>query len=97
MKNKHVPAGFSDKPCLDHQKVDGKKTGFRCTKIEGHKKTDKDPFGHVHAAIGVGTVYSDNRIDIAGMSEKNAMDFMSRLPDGGNGVLAAWTDKRKAA
>ena len=97
MKNKHVPAGFADKPCLDHQKVDGKKTGLRCTKIEGHKKSEKDPLGAIHAAIGVGTTFSDQRIDIAGMSEKNAVDYMSRLNDTGNKVQAAWSDKRKAA
>lgn len=97
MKRKHVPAGFEDKPCLEYQRINGKKTGYRCTKAAGHRKSEKEPFGDIHAAIGVGTVFSDNRIDIAGMNDKNASDYMATLIDKGNAVVAAWSDKKRAA
>ena len=84
MKNKHVPAGFGDKPCLAKQiGKNGKPTGFRCTKIEGHKDE--------HASIGVGTLFSDNRIDIAGMSEKKAMEYMVTLKPNAGTLYAAWS------
>lgn len=60
MKGCHIPADKDDEPCRAvhtskalRSKADKQgRTGFRCTKILGHRASDKDPKGSIHAAIG---------------------------------------------
>ena len=102
MKAKHYPAGFAEKPCLRHltnKNLQTKanpqgKTGFRCTKVEGHKKGPKDPLGDICASIGTGTLFSDMRIDLRGMPADKQADYMGTLTDKGGTVHCAQNKKK---
>jgi len=67
MKGRHISATAEDKPCRSEhtnkalRTKDNPKglTGFRCSKVEGHRATEKDPKGGIHAAIGLtGSVHA---------------------------------------
>lgn len=104
MKAKHIPAGFAEKPCLRHltsktlqTKANPQgRTGFRCTKAEGHRRTDKDPFGHICAAIGTGTVFASRVLELRNLSPGEASDLMGTLNDKGGFVHKSQMLKRSA-